>query len=95
MNAPVLKPISGNWNFCGLDWQTYADPADGFNVYRKLSTESTYTKIIEDLPGQTIHCGCGPSGVTFNFYITAEVGGVEGPASNVENFTVPNRPRSI
>lgn len=95
MNAPVLKPINGNWNNCGLDWRTYTDPADGFNVYRKLSTESTYTKIIENLTVQFIHCGCIPSGTTFNFYVTAVVGGVESAASNIENWTVPSVPEGL
>lgn len=92
--APVLQPISGNWNFVGLDWSGYPDPVDTFTIYRKLAGESSFVAITTGLTQQKIHSNFHPSNVgdVVQYRITATFGGQESEPSNTQSYTVPPTP---
>lgn len=94
MLAPVLKPISGNWNFVGLDWSVYSDPVDTFTIYRKLANESAFVAITTGLTQQVIHSNFYPSNVgdVVQYYITATKNGQESAPSNTQSYVVPVNP---
>ena len=94
MLTPTLKPISGNWNFVGLDWSVYPDPVDTFTVYRKLASETSFVPITTGLTQQSIHSNFFPSNVgdVVQYYITATKDGQESAPSNTQSYVVPRNP---
>lgn len=94
MNAPVLQAITGNSASELLNWEGYIDPFDAFKVYRKLSSESTYSLIVvvdASWGVQKIRLGVDPS-TAYDHYVTAVKDSVESAPSNVVSFTSLAKP---
>lgn len=92
--SPVLKPITGNWNFCGLDWSPYPEEGCAFAIQRKLHDAAEWDEIVSGLTLQAMHSPV-QAGVTFDYRITASKAGEASDPSNMESFTGPVRPSKV